>query len=350
VQAVALRVNARDPSALRGREKVAVSRTYVMDRRLQPRLPVNRPPVRLAARVASVLGLSAALFVVTSASVAEGDALADGTARNARRVTDSQEAIASASREQPSESAAGCPAGMVEVVGQHCPELEQRCLKWKDAENVNPRRCAEFAPSTTCRVATVNKHFCIDRFEYPNKEGATPVVMKSWHEAAATCKADGKRLCGDSEWTLACEGAQHLPYPYGTKRDSQACNIDKPHPDVNERALANPRTRDAEVARLWQGEPSGARAACVSSFGVHDMTGNVDEWVVNESGTPFKSALKGGYWGPVRDRCRPKTTAHGEDFQFYQIGFRCCGDASSSAASDVAKSPGQPSHGARAAH
>lgn len=58
------------------------------------------------------------------------------------------------------------------------------------------------------------------------------------------------------------------------------------------------------------------------------MTGNVDEWVVNESGRPFKSGLKGGYWGPVRDRCRPMTTAHGEEFSFYQIGFRCCSDAS----------------------
>ena len=75
---------------------------------------------------------------------------------------------------------------------------------------------------------------------------------------------------------------------------------------------------------MWQGETSGARAGCTSSYGVFDMTGNVDEWVVNESGHPFKSGLKGGYWGPVRDRCRPMTTAHGEEFSYYQVGFRCC--------------------------
>jgi formylglycine-generating enzyme required for sulfatase activity len=170
----------------------------------------------------------------------------------------------------------------------------------------------------------VHKKFCIDRFEYPNKEGATPVVMKTWVEAQATCQSQGKRLCGGSEWTLACEGQERLPYPYGLARDKQACNIDKPHPAVNEQALANARTRDAEVARLWQGEASGARAQCKSTYGVFDMTGNVDEWVVNEAGVPFKSGLKGGYWGPVRDRCRPMTTVHGEDFSFYQIGFRCC--------------------------
>lgn len=38
----------------------------------------------------------------------------------------------------------------------------------------------------------------------------------------------------------------------------------------------------------------------------------------------MKSILKGGYWGPIRARCRPSTRAHGEDFAFYQIGFRCC--------------------------
>jgi hypothetical protein len=63
------------------------------------------------------------------------------------------------------------------------------------------------------------------------------------------------------------------------------------------------------------------------------MTGNVDEWVVNESGQPYKSGLKGGYWGPVRDRCRPMTTVHAEGFSFYQIGFRCCSDVPTSPAS-----------------
>lgn len=220
-----------------------------------------------------------------------------------------------------------CGPNMVEVEGDYCPTLEQKCLRWLDPETTVPRRCAEFAPTGVCQGKTVKKHFCIDRFEYPNKVGEKPIVMKTWFEAGDACKAQGKRLCGDSEWTLACEGQERLPYPYGYERNSEACNIDKPHPDVNENALANPATRAAEVARLWQGEVSGSRESCVSPFGAFDMTGNVDEWVVNESGMPYKSGLKGGYWGPVRDRCRPMTTAHYEQFSFYQIGFRCCADA-----------------------
>ncbi|AKV01845.1 Protein kinase domain protein [Labilithrix luteola] len=239
-----------------------------------------------------------------------------------------------------------CPANMVEVEGDYCPTLEQKCTKWMDPENTVPRRCAEFAPTGACQGKAIKKHFCIDRFEYPNKVGEKPVVMKTWYEAADACKGQGKRLCGDSEWTLACEGQERLPYPYGYTRNAEACNIDKPHPDVNEKALANPMTRDAEVARLWQGETSGSREACVSPYGAFDMTGNVDEWVVNESGMPYKSGLKGGYWGPVRDRCRPMTTAHFEQFSFYQIGFRCCSDDVENP-TNVAK-PAHPGFGAPA--
>jgi hypothetical protein len=233
-----------------------------------------------------------------------------------------------------------CGENQVEVDGDYCPALEQKCIRWMDPETTVPRRCSEFAPTGACQGKTIKKHFCIDKFEYPNKLGEKPVVMKTWYEAADACKGQGKRLCGDSEWTLACEGQERLPYPYGYERNSEACNIDKPHPDVNEAAMADPRTRDAEVARLWQGENSGSRESCVSPYGAMDMTGNVDEWVINESGMPYKSGLKGGYWGPVRDRCRPMTTAHYEQFAFYQIGFRCCSDTPAAGASPKPAVPG----------
>jgi sulfatase modifying factor 1 len=222
------------------------------------------------------------------------------------------------------EPASRCPAGMAEVEGDYCSSVEQKCLRWLDPET--KERCAEFAPTSACKGKVVHKHVCIDRFEYPNVQGEKPVVMKTWVEAKSTCESEGKRLCGESEWTLACEGVDRLPYPYGYARNEDACNIDKPHPDVDEAAIADPTRRDAEVARLDQRDAAGAREACVSPYGVNDMTGNVDEWVVNESGKPYKSGLKGGYWGPVRDRCRPMTIAHNEEFAFYQIGFRCCGD------------------------
>ncbi|MFS8071048.1 MAG: hypothetical protein ACMG6S_32165, partial [Byssovorax sp.] len=60
------------------------------------------------------------------------------------------------------------------------------------------------------------------------------------------------------------------------------------------------------------------------------------------------SILKGGYWGPVRTRCRPATRSHDENHLFYQEGFRCCTDPgvvlvrkSSSDAPSRAPLPGQ---------
>lgn len=225
----------------------------------------------------------------------------------------------------------GCPAGMIEIEGDFCPELEQRCLRWvsKEAEKTKGR-CLEFAPSEACAVATTRKRFCIDRYEFPNRAGESPAVMKTWHDARAACSAEGKRLCTESEWTFACEGEAKLPYPYGFERNAEACNIDRHYRDPNFSAFSHDRLISDEVSRLDQRVPSGAMSGCVSPFGVHDMTGNVDEWVVNEDPKLDKdedvSSLKGGYWGPIRARCRPVTNSHNRWFRFYQVGFRCCAD------------------------
>jgi sulfatase modifying factor 1 len=227
---------------------------------------------------------------------------------------------------------AACPPDMVEVEGDYCPYVEQTCHRWLDP--TTKLQCAEFdkTPSAgRCFMKAQHKHFCVDRYEWPNKMGILPTYMATWSEAKASCEGMGKRLCSDTEWTLACEGPERQPYPYGSgyERDGRACNFDKPYIWPNPEKVYDAKTEVAELARLDQREPSGSRAACVSPYGVHDMVGNVDEWVVNVSqyGKPHISALKGGYWGPVRTRCRSMTTGHDQSFRYYQIGFRCCDEA-----------------------
>ncbi|MBX3225968.1 MAG: SUMF1/EgtB/PvdO family nonheme iron enzyme [Labilithrix sp.] len=231
-----------------------------------------------------------------------------------------------------------CPAGMIEVAGkmkQHflLDELQMKtsCTDWIDKKW--PERCGAYDRdkwlAASKDLPTQPMHFCIDRYEYPNKKGEFPVILVSWYEARDTCASLGKRLCKEEEWTFACEGEEALPYPSGYIRDHAACLNDRPWKQFDDSAY-RPRSGEkakAELDRLWQGLPSGARPLCKSPFGVYDMAGNVDEWTRSTTATERQSTLKGGYWGPVRTRCRPATKAHDEHHIFYQQGFRCCSDA-----------------------
>jgi formylglycine-generating enzyme required for sulfatase activity len=216
---------------------------------------------------------------------------------------------------------------MLLASGIYCPYVGHRCVDWIEQ---NRDRCRRYDEKTLCEGLKVEKRFCIDRYEFPNQAGAYPAVMTSWVEAERACKLEGKRLCTESEWTFACEGERMLPHPYGYERDASACNIDRRYRDPDFSAFSHDRRVSAEVARLDQRVPSGSMDRCRSPFGVQDMTGNVDEWVVNEDPNEDAkedvSSLKGGYWGPIRARCRPVTNSHNRWFRFYQVGFRCCAD------------------------
>jgi hypothetical protein len=230
-----------------------------------------------------------------------------------------------------------CPPDMLLVDGLYCPFVAHRCDEYVDGDSRagggegDTRRCRRYRDELLCDGAPSRLHFCIDRYEYPNLEGVNPVVMVDYDQAGAACAAEGKRLCEHDEWSYACEGERTWPYPYGLERDPSACNIDRRMPTPDVQALSRPRDVAGEVARLDQRVASGALARCVSPFGVHDMTGNVDEWVHfrdgHERDKPYFSGLKGGHWGPIRARCRPMTTSHSRHFRFYQVGFRCCADA-----------------------
>ena len=245
--------------------------------------------------------------------------------------------------------AGSCPNDMVEVEGDYCPAPEQICEEFISEKR---DRCERFRQKVRCVGKTAAKHFCIDRYEFPNEKGRRPTVSVSWDQARDVCANEGKRLCMAEEWTLACEGPERKPYPFGYARDATACNFDKPYIMPDNDAYDDPRTRAAEIERVSQSESSGSRAACVSDYGVFDLTGNVDEWVVNEHGSPqgpeFQSALKGGYWGPVRNRCRPMTTDHNHWHHGYQIGFRCCKDVATDPTTPPSNGAVEPAIGTEA--
>jgi formylglycine-generating enzyme required for sulfatase activity len=207
-------------------------------------------------------------------------------------------------------------------MGRTCVEEE-----WSPQNKITI--CHRFATRQKCYGREEHRRFCIDEYEYPNQKGAHPTWMVSWYDAQATCGSLGKRLCYESEWVSACEGPDKLPFPYGHARDNKKCNIDNTwiQPNLPEMYSQDPTARLIELSRLDQSAPSGALEGCVSGFGVHDLTGNFDEWVTVDQRVDDKSGwagLKGGAWGHVRNACRPMTTSHPPDFAYYFIAFRCC--------------------------
>ena len=256
-------------------------------------------------------------------------------------VSDDAEPVAETDRREGNRGA--CMPGMIEIAGRMLTDppnlgpndmstVEEKqkttCTKWINKDY--PERCASFDRAKWRTLAeqfeTTPMHYCMDRFEYPNQKGQSPIILVSYPEAQELCEQNGKRLCSESEWTFACEGEEAMPYPYGYERDPEACVVDKQWRPFNAVAMY---PRDGEAARaemdkLWQGVPSGSQPFCKSSFGVYDMTGNVDEWTVSVRDGERPSILKGGYWGPVRTRCRPSTRSHDESHAFYQQSLRCC--------------------------
>jgi formylglycine-generating enzyme len=269
-------------------------------------------------------------------------ATADAPAADAAPVVTASATATPAAPTYPGRSE-GCSADMVRVEGDYCPALMQDCIEHhqeydhaKGKRTTVSERCLRYASPSRC-VSKERRRmsFCMDRFEYPGTLGEKPRVLTSWRSAKKLCEERGKRLCTEDEFNFACEGPEMLPYVYGFVRDKTACNIDKPYiypdhsrvlPEYDE--CLKDESCKKELERLDQREPIGQRTSCVSWAGVFDLNGNANEWVdLPGEKPPNRSGLKGGWWGPIRARCRPTVTFHKEADYGYEAGFRCCGDA-----------------------
>lgn len=212
-----------------------------------------------------------------------------------------------------------CPSDMVLVEGNACSNVQQDCVEWLDDPKLPYARCAAYSRNSTCIGTRKRLRFCIDRDELTLPGERVPASDLSFVKASKLCKDRGRRMCAGSEWTFACEGEEMRPYPYGWER-KPVCNQDR------DGLLGG--SRQATLAD--QRAPSDAFPECVSPFGVRNMVGNVDELVARDKfyDPRFRNLLKGGWWMPARNRCRPATADHDDYFHELQIGTRCCADAS----------------------
>ena len=174
--------------------------------------------------------------------------------------------------------------------------------------------------------------FCMDRYEAPNVAGAKPLAMQTAPDGAAWCATKGTRLCSEAEWVRACNGTKMSPYPYGASYVRGKCTDDKTWIAPNWTTLGTWPSAAAktEADRLYQADPSGARAGCVSEEGVIDLTGNVAEWVTRSfpNVNNYDHVMKGCYWagcyGGSPPSCGFVNPAHPGTFRTYEGGFRCC--------------------------
>ncbi len=218
----------------------------------------------------------------------------------------------------PAEPPAACPDGMVLVEGGYCPDVEHSCRRYLDPEGPYEHfRCAEYDTPRCKSAARVPMRFCMDADEFTLPGERLPENFKSFTHAERLCAAQGKRVCRESEWNLACEGEEMRPYPYGFARDSSACNADR-----FDLVGDDGRLKDQRV-------PSDTYPRCISPFGVRNMAGNLEEFVAMDGRGPPRPAMKGAYWQPSRNHCRAAQTAHDRYYNGIETGFRCCAGASS---------------------
>ncbi len=158
-------------------------------------------------------------------------------------------------------------------------------------------------------VRTYVRAFCIDKYEYPDQEGVVPQSSVSFYKAEQLCRDEGKQLCSEDEWEKACKGPGNLKYPYGNVWNPAKC--DTQNRDGTNRSIV----------------PSGSYRACVSGYGVYDMSGDVMEWTNNVFSPQDTSdrVVKGGSfkkpdWATrcaYRYNMLPGSTSS-------EVGFRCC--------------------------
>lgn len=201
---------------------------------------------------------------------------------------------------------------------------------WIDIYEVTNAQYLEFVLATghrpalddTCETDACREGNLWQGASFPDKIRNQPVTQVSWYDADAYCRWRGKRLPSEAEWEKAARGPRGRMYPWGDE---------------------SPKGR-ATYQRKWRGMGTmtdvGHYPGGVSLYNVHDMAGNVWEWVddwyhknyyargtkVNPKGpaTGEFKVVRGGSWVNFPDSLRSAFRRWSRpDVRFNDTGFRC---------------------------
>ena len=186
--------------------------------------------------------------------------------------------------------------------------------------------------------------FYIDKYEVTNKQYAKfcsetghrqpkfsddprlnapdqPAVGVNWEDAEAYAVWAGKRLPTATEWEKAARGTDGRLYPWGNAYDPARGNFDD-----------GGNMDGSSDGYAMTSAPVGNFTSGISPYGLHDMAGNVWEWVTEQHTEHSETingkiyAIRGGSWtngaGDTRATIAYIYPAQCSDHSS-SVGFRC---------------------------
>lgn len=141
--------------------------------------------------------------------------------------------------------------------------------------------------------------FRIDRLPFPNDPAQPALVDVPRTVAEQRCAEQGKRLCTELEWELACKGPESTPFASGAE---------------------------------WSQQCAGSDARCPSALGVMGL-GRMREWTASsEHAQSELPVVRGAPPSAPADlhRCAHRSTLSADEHAA-DLGFRCCKGAPNAA-------------------
>lgn len=163
--------------------------------------------------------------------------------------------------------------------------------------------------------------------------GVLPHGYLTYFTAKTACENAGKRLCREDEWVRACRGNRRSKQPYGEEFQPGRCNVFRGlHPAYELHGNSSLGHLDPRLHLVVEegSDPllylTGQARRCASETddgALFDMVGNLDEWILDETGV-----FVGGFYSRgTKEGCDAKIENHSPLYTDYSVGVRCCKDA-----------------------